>query len=117
VAFATANQKSWERFRRDAREDPARTTLEVTLVDDPSPIIARVGLDGVYRISPGDDGLPQDARGAWADKQTFVIDDTTIANDDAYFLRLQFEDNGMTQALMDRTRGATVGLDGTAAAR
>ena len=96
--------------------EPEVALLEVAIANEARPpIIATVGLDGVYRFSPGEFGLPQAARGAWTDEEIFVIEYTTIANDDAYLLRLRLEkDATVTLALMDRTRGATVQVAGGA---
>jgi len=52
-------------------DDSAVATLRLDL-SDPSPVVARVGLDGVYRPSVG--GRPCIAKGAWADGQTFKLD-------------------------------------------
>ena len=49
-----------------------------------------VGLDGVYRMSPGEHDLPQGLRGTWADAQTLVLEYDSIANNDHVFLRMTF---------------------------
>lgn len=96
-------------------ERPDEAGLEITLVDNPKPIVAAVGLDGVYHFLPGEFGFPQGARGAWADEQTFTIELNTFANDDAYDLRLHFEGDAAALELTDRTRGTTVTIEGKAA--
>jgi len=65
-------------------ENPARirsirldfdTSAVATLyldLSDASPVVARVGLDGVYRPSVG--GRPCIAKGAWTDAQTFTAE-------------------------------------------
>lgn len=51
--------------------DSAVATLHLDL-SDPSPVVAEVGLDGVYRSSIS--GRPCIAKGAWTDGQTFKVD-------------------------------------------
>jgi CubicO group peptidase (beta-lactamase class C family) len=56
-----------------------------------APLTGEMGLDGVYRMSPGERGLPAGARGTWADERTFVFEYDEIAGLDAYTLRLGFD--------------------------
>ncbi len=55
-----------------------------------------IGLDGVYRISEGEYGLPQGLRGEWADERTLVLEYDNIANNDHIFLRLSFDGDRVT---------------------
>jgi hypothetical protein len=50
-----------------------------------------VGLDGVYRFSPGPDGRPLAHRGAWIDTQTFFLEYDGVTNNDHSLFRLRFE--------------------------
>jgi CubicO group peptidase (beta-lactamase class C family) len=50
-----------------------------------------IGLDGVYRLSPGDYDLPLGQRGQWADAQTFVLEYDEIANNGHITLWMRFE--------------------------
>jgi CubicO group peptidase (beta-lactamase class C family) len=93
--------------------EPEVASLEVAIAGAEHPIVAPVGLDGVYRFSPGDFGLAQAARGAWTDPQTLVLEYTTVANNDAYELRLRFAGKTVVLELTDRTRGVTARLEGT----
>jgi CubicO group peptidase (beta-lactamase class C family) len=52
-------------------DDSAVATLYIDL-SDASPVVARVGLDGVYR--PSISGRPCIAKGAWTDAQTFTAE-------------------------------------------
>jgi hypothetical protein len=52
-----------------------------------------VGLDGAYRLFPGKFDLPMGLRGYWADSQTFVFEYDTIANNNHFIVRMQFEDS------------------------
>lgn len=73
--------------------DSAEAKLYITFNDNSqsSPIL--VGLDGIYRILPGDFNLPQGFRGYWADTQTFVLEIDEIANNSHTIYRMLFQGN------------------------
>ena len=50
-----------------------------------------VGLDGVYRFSPGPDGRPLAHRGAWIDAQTFFLEYDGITNNDHSLFQFRFD--------------------------
>ena len=52
---------------------------------------APVGLDGMYRFSPGLDGRPVAFRGSWIDAQTFFLEYDGITNNDHSLLQFRFE--------------------------
>ncbi len=53
----------------------------------------QVGLDGVFRFSPGPDGRPTAYRGTWVDTQTFLLEYDGITNNDHSFIKIRFEGN------------------------
>jgi CubicO group peptidase (beta-lactamase class C family) len=55
-----------------------------------------VGLDGVYRMSAGEFGLPQGLRGGWMDERTFALEYDNIGNNDHVLLRLSFVGDRVT---------------------
>jgi CubicO group peptidase (beta-lactamase class C family) len=55
-----------------------------------------IGLDGVYRMSEGEYGLPQGLRGEWVDERTFALEYDNIGNNDHIFLRLSFAGDRVT---------------------
>jgi CubicO group peptidase (beta-lactamase class C family) len=71
--------------------DSDEAVLNITLTDrgqmPPSPI----GLDGVYRMYPGEYDLPAGQRGYWADEQTFVLDHDEIAMNNYFTFWIRFE--------------------------
>lgn len=72
-----------------------------------------VGMDGVYRMYPiGEHDLPMGIRGCWTDPQTFLFENDTIANHDAYALELHFEGEIVTIHAKERTQSATMTLEG-----
>lgn len=71
--------------------DTAEAVLSITQIEgDPLPPMP-IGLDNVYRIVPGEFGLPQGARGHWADEQTFVVEYDRIANNAHYLYTLRID--------------------------
>jgi beta-lactamase family protein len=68
----------------------------------PSP----VGLDGVYRMSPGDHGFAVGQRGRWEDAATFVLERDEIANRNANLVRMRFEGNTVVVVVKERTHQA-----------
>lgn len=49
-----------------------------------------VGLDGVYRLSPGEYDLPQGWRGSWTDENTLMLEGDRIANFERIDLEVTF---------------------------
>jgi CubicO group peptidase (beta-lactamase class C family) len=68
----------------------AEAILHVTLTDVGQMPPWPIGLDGVYRLSPGEYDLPQGNRGHWVDAQTFMLEHDEIANNDHILFLIQF---------------------------
>ena len=89
-------------------------TLDFTTPGDPSLLLtftggtpargSTIGLDGLFRMSPGENGFPIGERGYWLDDTTFVVDYDQIANIDPFVLQVRFEGNSVTMDIRDRTR-------------
>jgi len=69
---------------------PAEAVLKIKH-DDGEITSWPVGLDGVYRFSTGEYGLPQGLRGEWLDDRTFAAEYDNIGNNDHILLRMRFE--------------------------
>jgi CubicO group peptidase (beta-lactamase class C family) len=54
-------------------------------------LASSVGLDGVYRFSPGPDGRPLAHRGTWINAQTFFLEYDGITNNDHSLFQIRFE--------------------------
>ena len=76
-----------------------------------------VGLDGVYRMSVGEYGLPQGLRGEWADERTLVLEYDNIANNDHVFLRLSFAGDRVTVESRETAHELGARFEGRAARR
>jgi hypothetical protein len=54
-----------------------------------------IGLDGTYRLIPGEFGLPQGMRGYWSDEETFVLEHDQIANNEHFIYQIHFAGEGI----------------------
>lgn len=73
-------------------DDSDEARLYLTLAGNEEPQLWPIGLDGVFRMSPSDFGLPQGARGSWTEEGTFVMEVDSAANNDHAFYTIRFED-------------------------
>lgn len=73
--------------------DSVEAALQLTFGDNRPSSPQQVGLDGVYRLAPGDYNLPLGLRGHWVDAQTFMLERDTIANNDHATYVMTFTDN------------------------
>lgn len=69
----------------------AEAHMRVALTGGGEPAVWPIGLDGVYRLSPGTYGLPQGLRGTWLDERTFAFEYDNIANNDHLLYQMRFE--------------------------
>lgn len=86
--------------------------MQITFSDNQSPRSGAIGLDGIYRFSPGEYNLPVGQRGHWADEHTFVLEYEEIANRDANNVQMLFEGNRVTIEARERTHEASVSFEG-----
>ena len=84
----------------------------ITFAENESPRSGAVGLDGVYRMSLGQNNFPAGYRGYWADKQTFVLEVDDIANLEAYVVQLHFADNQVVLEGTERTHESVIPFRG-----
>lgn len=92
--------------------ESAEAIMELTFSNNQAPRSGKIGLDGVYRMSPGDNELPLGQLGYWADTQTFVLEYDEIANRDAHIFVMRFDDNRVTVEGKERTRESGVTFEG-----
>lgn len=71
-----------------------------------------VGLDGMYRLSPGEQGLPLGTRGHWEDDETFLFEYNNIGNNDYVFLRMKYAGDSVTIDSQETAHEVSVGLEG-----
>lgn len=85
------------------------TLSEATLlmiVADSQSMAGVIGLDGVYRMTPGRYDIPWGLRGFWTDPQTFVLDYDFVGDLEAYLLTARFEGNRLALQIRDRAGGS-----------
>lgn len=71
-----------------------------------SPLTWTVGLDGVYRFSPGLDGRPLGARGRWTDSRTFALESNGITTNDQFGLSLRFDGDRIEVQFQEKNGGS-----------
>ena len=76
-------------------DDSAEAILHLMPAGSDQTVAWPIGLDGVYRLSPGDNGLHQGLRGTWVDDQTFVLEHDEIANNSHAIYTMRFEGDRM----------------------
>ena len=76
-------------------DESAEARMTITLAGDEEPQVWPIGLDGVFRMSPGDFGLPRGLRGSWTGDGAFVMELDAAANNDHAYYRIRFEDGRM----------------------
>jgi hypothetical protein len=99
-------------------------SFQVTFKDGTQSPLAAVGLDGVYRLTPGLNldrafhsfvnfaDLSVGLRGNWLDNQTFILEYDTIVNYYYYRLQMHFKGDQLSLALSERTGDPMATLTG-----
>ena len=103
----------------------SQASFQLTFTDGtPSPLAA-VGLDGIYRLTPGMNldraghsfvdfqDLSVGLRGRWTDAQTFVLEYDTILNYYYYKLQMRFDGDRVSLDFGERTGAPLAKLQGT----
>ena len=93
---------------------PGGAEATLTLADAQGAPAHPVGLDGVYRFSPGESGMPIGVTGKWADKSTFVLDYNTIGNIRAFTITARYAGDTLEMTIVSRDEGFTLTLEGQA---
>lgn len=92
--------------------DSAEAGMQITFSNDTPPRSGKIGLDAVYRMSPGKYNLPVGQRGYWDDPYTFVLEYDEVANREAYDLRMRFEDKRVMIEAKERSHEAVLRFEG-----
>ena len=112
-----------ESVRLDFNET-AQAGFQITFTDGSQSPIGAVGLDGVYRITPGMnldraghvfadfENLSVGLRGRWTDAQTFLLEYDTIVNYYYYQLEMRFDGDRLSLTLGERTGAPLVTAEG-----
>lgn len=90
---------TWFRMDFDGSNE---ATFSFQLEGASGPTTVPVGLDGRFRLVPGDYGYPLGLRGTWRDEDTFRLEYDTIANNHAYLLDFTFSGELVTMSTGER---------------
>jgi hypothetical protein len=93
---------------------PGGAEATLTLADAQGAPAHKVGLDGVYRFSPGESGMPIGVTGGWADESTFVLDYNTIGNIRAFTITARYAGDTLEMTIVSRDEGFTLTMEGQA---
>lgn len=85
-----SNPLGIEKVSLEFNNNSTEAILHVTLREGGQMPPWPIGLDGVYRLAPGEYNLQQGNRGHWADAQTFVLEHDEIASNDHILLLMHF---------------------------
>ncbi len=119
-----SNPLNVESVRLDFNDSP-QASFQITFADGTQSPMSAVGLDGVYRLTPGMNldraGHPymdfQDLsvgmRGHWEDAQTFILEYDTIVNYYYYIVKMQFDGDQLSLSVSERTGAPRATFTGT----
>jgi len=101
-------------FRLDF-DDSAEAKIEITFDDAEEKYSGPLGLDGVFRMTPGENGFPTGLRGQWTDANIFTMEVETISNREAFVYVIQFDGNMVSMKIRERAQESGITITGTAA--
>lgn len=93
---------------------PDSASFAMTFSDEQPPRTGEIGLDGVLRMFPGEDGVTAGMRGTWTSAEDFAAEYDGVAMIDAFDLLLHFEGDRLVMKAKDRTYEEGVTLEGRA---
>ncbi len=77
--------------------------VRVSIAQDNQTLELPVGLDSLFRISPGMFGLPAAAKGFWETDRVLVVDLDEIGNINHWRIRMTFDDDRVTVLMKEMT--------------
>lgn len=92
--------------------DGSAEATSTFVVGGGAPMTWTVGLDGVYRFSPGLDGRPLALRGAWTGPETFVLEYNGVTFNDQMVQQFHFQGDGVVVTLSETEGGPGVRVEG-----
>ena len=90
----------------------AEAVLTYEAVGQPS-VSHVLGLDGVFRFSPGPDGRPAAYRGEWIDDSTFALEYDGIANNDHSLFKFHYENDRVEVSVQETSHETGAQFVGT----
>jgi CubicO group peptidase (beta-lactamase class C family) len=108
------NAANIKTFRLDF-DDSAEAKIEIAFDDTEEKYSGLLGLDGVFRMTLGENGLPAGLRGQWTDANTFTMEVETIANREAFVYLIRFDGNTASMEIRERAQESGMTIIGTVA--
>jgi hypothetical protein len=96
-------------------DESAEAGIELTYDHTDEKYAGKVGLDGVFRMTPGENGLPAGLRGQWDGEDSFVMELETIANREAFVYVIGFNGEQITMEIREGAHETGTTITGTAA--
>ena len=93
----------------------SEASMKVSFLSGEPPREHTIGLDGVYRFSPGENGLTAGMRGAWTSGDTFEAEYDGISAIDTFILTTRFQGNRLTMVAQERTYESPFEFEGQTA--
>jgi hypothetical protein len=96
-------------------DDSAEAGIELTYDHIEEKYSGKLGLDGLFRMTPGENGLPTGLRGHWDEADKFIMELETIANREAFIYVIQFNDDQITMEIREGSHESGTTITGAAA--
>lgn len=93
-------------------DDSDEATMHFMKFGSEQMVSVPIGLDGVYRMSVGEHGLPQGYRGYWVAPQTFILEYDNIANNDHATIQMRFEDKRVRMSVQETAHELSLQVEG-----
>jgi CubicO group peptidase (beta-lactamase class C family) len=95
-------------------DDSAEAGMEMLFDHTAEKYSGKIGLDGVFRLTPGENGLPAGLRGRWDKADKFIMDLETIANREAFIYVIQFNGDQIAVEIREGSHETGITITGTA---
>lgn len=96
-------------------DNSAEAGLEMAFDHIDEKYSGKIGLDGVFRMTPGENGLSAGFRGHWDEEGQFIMELETIANREAFIYVIQFHGDQVTVEIREGSHETGTTITGTAA--
>lgn len=96
-------------------DNSAEAGIEMLFDHTEEKYAGKIGLDGVFRMMPGENSLPVGLRGHWDGAEKFIMELETIANREGFLYVIQFHGDRITMEIREGAHETGTTITGTAA--
>jgi hypothetical protein len=96
-------------------DDTAEAAIEMLYDHTEEKYSGAIGLDGVFRMTPGENGMPTGLRGHWDNEDKFIMELETIANREGFIYVIQFQGEQVSMEIREGAHDTGTKITGTAA--